>query len=491
MATVFPTAARAKPEAAAETEVNFKNQTIFTGDNLHILRGLNSDSVDLIYLDPPFNSKKQWNAPIGSKAAGAAFKDTWTLSDVDLAWHDELRIKNPALYDVILAARGAGGDPTMSYLLMMSVRLMEMKRVLKPTGSIYLHCDPTESHSLKLMMDTIFGRDRFLNEIIWSYRRWAGKARRYQRMHDVVLFYSNGDGQVWNWPMEPKAGGTPKYKRWNEIDPTTGKMVTRSDKSVVVSETNMRDVWEIGRLQSTAKERVGYPTQKPLALLERIILASSNEGDVVLDPFCGCATAAIAAEKLNRQWIGIDISKMAIHLVKERLRNDLGLMSSTAIHRTDIPLRTDLGDLPHYRTHKDTLYGWQGGHCKGCGGHFTKPNMDVDHIIPRKDGGTDHIENLQCLCSGCNRLKGSQPMSYLAARLLKERGIQYGGRVEEMFLAAQEEVGSMSDLDAAAWRKHRVAAEEQQRAAAEAYRRRTEGRRAWLMTEGEVEGMAE
>ena len=169
-----------------------KNRTIFTGDNLRVLRGINSESIDLVYLDPPFNSKKQWSAPIGSKAAGAAFKDTWTLSDIDLQWHDQIRAANPGLHDVILAARAAGGDSTMSYLLMMAPRLLELKRVLKDTGSIYLHCDPTESHSLKLMLDTVFGRDNFRNELIWGYNKPRPATKQFVKNHDVILFYSAG-----------------------------------------------------------------------------------------------------------------------------------------------------------------------------------------------------------------------------------------------------------------------------------------------------------
>lgn len=195
-------------QTAPAMEMNVKNRTIFTGDNLHVLRGINSDSVDLIYLDPPFNSKKQWNAPIGSKAAGAAFKDTWHLSDVDELWHEQLRATNPGLHDVILAAQSAGGKSTMSYLIMMAPRLVEMKRVLKPTGSIYLHCDPTESHALKLVMDCIFGRDWFRNEIIWAYRGPGKVKSNFPRKHDVILFYAQKGDNTFN----PDAVRVP-YKR--------------------------------------------------------------------------------------------------------------------------------------------------------------------------------------------------------------------------------------------------------------------------------------
>ena len=180
------------------TEPNFKNRTLWTGDNLHVMRGLNSETVDLIYLDPPFNSNRDYAAPIGSDAAGAAFKDTWTLSDVDLAWHGEIAEANPGLYRVIDAAREAHGRGMQSYLIMMAVRLLEMKRLLKPTGSLYLHCDPTASHYLKLVMDAVLGAGHFKNEVVWHYRRWTGKARRFQRLHDLILLYSKSTDYIFN-----------------------------------------------------------------------------------------------------------------------------------------------------------------------------------------------------------------------------------------------------------------------------------------------------
>ena len=189
---------------------NWSNQTIWTGDNLPILRGMNSESVDLIYLDPPFNSKANYAAPIGSKAAGAAFKDTWTLSDVDAEWINLIEAKHPALYRVLLAAMTSSDK---SYLAYMAARLLEMRRVLNPTGSIYLHCDPTMSHYLKLVMDAIFGRSNFRNEIVWRYRRWPAKQKNFQRMHDTILFYScEHVRSCFNSLMRPLSAGT--QKRW-------------------------------------------------------------------------------------------------------------------------------------------------------------------------------------------------------------------------------------------------------------------------------------
>ena len=171
---------------------NFASGTVWTGDNLPVMRGMNSECIDLIYLDPPFNSNRTYEAPIGSKAAGASFKDAWTLDDVDVHEHGELADRNPSAYSVIEAARQAHGKSMQSYLIFMAVRLMEMKRILKETGSIYLHCDPTASHYLKILMDGIFGRANFKNEVIWCYRKWSVRAGQFARNHDVILFYAGG-----------------------------------------------------------------------------------------------------------------------------------------------------------------------------------------------------------------------------------------------------------------------------------------------------------
>ena len=421
------------------------NRTIFTGDNLPVLRGINTASVDLVYLDPPFNSKKAWAAPIGSKAAGAAFKDTWTLSDVDEVWHDQLRAVNPRLHDVILAARAAGGDSTMSYLLMMAPRLLELRRVLKDTGSIYLHCDPTESHALKLMLDTIFGRGNFRNEISWCYRRMPSKSTAFQRMRDVILFYTAGGDHIWNNPTtDPSPNSLKTYERaakvgynanlkkrmatvwdWDKYQAAVDAGVLPDDLRPVEFSGGRppeRDWWsDIKLIKGRSVEGTGYPTQKPVALLERIISASSNEGDVVLDPFAGCATAAVAAERLGRQWIGVDISPKAAELVELRLVEQLGLAASLTVHRTDLPRRTDLGPLQKPTTWKKELYGEQEGVCKGCEEHFQARHLEIDHIVPRAQGGTDHRDNLQLMCGSCNRRKGSGSMSKFTARLIRER----------------------------------------------------------------------
>ena len=315
---------------------------IYFGDNLEVLRELETGCVHLVCTDPPFNSGRNYNTFLrASQSQRTAFVDTWTWDDAAQDARREIgrlartsesyAALNNALigYDFVLQKATSGAPSAMrAYLAFMGPRILELHRVLHPKGSMYLHCDPTASHYLKGLMDAMFGVVNFRNEIVWSYRRWAGKSQKYQSMHDIILFYSKGKDIVWNTPMEPKAGGTPKYKRWNARDPETGKMRTYTDKSVIVNETNMRDVWEIPRLQSRAKERLGYPTQKPRVLYERMIEASSNPGDIVLDPFCGCGTTIDAAETLNRQWIGIDITLLALDPMQKRLREPHGLEPS-------------------------------------------------------------------------------------------------------------------------------------------------------------------
>ena len=492
------------------------HQVIFNRDNLEVLRGINTDSVDLIYLDPPFNNIQHWQSPLG--AAHGDFKDTWSKEDIDFFTYDELRLKYPNILKILSAAQVSGGNPTMNYLLMMSNRLTEMRRILKPSGSIYLHCDDTESHSLKLMMDAIFGRTTFKNEIIWKRTGGRSHAKKYGRVHDTILYYA-GENATWNtqwmehdpdyikrayrhtdergrWQADqltagskkvgaglshaPWRGITPANKRnwntpikggmsdflkdhipgWPDAYPTVHDRLDALDEHGFIywpNQDQLTDEWtesngmprlkrylasskgravedifsDIGKIEANSKENVFYPTQKPLPLLERIISASSNPGDVILDPFAGCNTACIAAEKLGRQWIGIDISPLAINLMKSRMKKELGHKSPKVKGRSDIPRRTDLGRLKRYNhpNNKEALFGTQRGICNGCGRggehSFGYDDLEVDHIVPSSKGGTDHLDNLQLLCGRCNRKKKDGSMSDLMKALLDEGMIDY------------------------------------------------------------------
>jgi site-specific DNA-methyltransferase (adenine-specific) len=366
----------------------WKNKLYF-GDNLDILRErVPAQSVDLIYLDPPFNSNATYNVLFqeksGEKSAAqiTAFEDTWHWGmESEYAYQEVVKEGPKKLSDLLQAMRAfLGQNDMMAYLVMMAQRMLELHKVLKPTGSIYLHCDPTASHYLKLLMDAVFGHRRFLSEIVWKRTFAHSGANKPGAVHDILLLYSKGDNYIWNqhyqkygdsyaetfldqtdengrrymrmdltgagisagasgkpwrgidvtakgrhwaydhetlesldaegkihWPNKP--GGMPRLKRYREDLPGIP----------------LQDVWaDIRPMHNLSAERLGYPTQKPEALLERVIKASSNEGDLVLDPFCGCGTTIVVAERLKRRWIGIDITHLAISLMRHRLHDTFG-----------------------------------------------------------------------------------------------------------------------------------------------------------------------
>ena len=395
-------------------QANWQNKTIFTGDNLPIMRGMNSESVDLIYLDPPFNSNTNYAAPIGSIAAGAEFKDTWTLNDLDIAWLDLIESKHPVLNRVIQAAMT---DSDKSYLIYMAVRLLELKRILKNNGSMYLHCDPTMSHYLKLVLDAIFGRSGksgFRNEIVWCYRGGGVPKTDFARKHDIIFRYC-GESPIFNVDDVRIPYSNDSIDRLAYTARSFRANKTYDNYTPNPKGKHPEDWWMIQPIMPSSKERTGYPTQKPLALLERIIKASSNKSDIVFDPFCGCATTLVSADALDRKWIGIDISPKAAELVVDRIDD----LYRKIIVRKDIPQRTDIEVLRLYNSldNKKHLYGHQAGNCNGCQTHFEIRHLEVDHIIAKSMGGTDHIENLQLLCGNCNRVKGNRGQEYLMAKL--------------------------------------------------------------------------
>ncbi|MBA7532881.1 hypothetical protein ES705_25111 [subsurface metagenome] len=300
-----------------------KSNLLYYGDNLKIIREHVPDNyVDLIYLDPPFNSKATYNilfqetTDLASEAQITAFEDTWHWGHEAEKTYQEIINKAPAnIVEVIIAFRKFMGNcDMMAYLIMMCIRLVELKRVLKDTGSLYLHCDSTASHYLKILLDMVFSKINFRNEIVWCYRQGGRGQRSWARKHDTILYYVKGKDWIFNGdsvrvPYEGTGGYVSKGRN------IVGGKEYKLNPLGKIPE----DWWDIPALTPTSKERLGYPTQKPEALLERIIKASSNEGGVVLDPFCGCGTTVVVAQSLKRKWIGIDITHLAINLMKWRL----------------------------------------------------------------------------------------------------------------------------------------------------------------------------
>ena len=305
---------------------------LYYGDNLDILRRyIKDETIDLIYLDPPFKSNQDYNVLFAeqngsrSKAQIRAFKDTWRWDQAAAASYQEVVERGGKVAQAMLAFRTyLSENDVMAYLAMMAPRLIELRRVLKDAGSIYLHCDPTASHYLKMLMDAAFGAGNFCNEVIWHYRKWPAGKYSFQRNHDVLLFYSRSESRkrTFNQLFMKRTAST--LKRFG-----TAKIVSGYDKSGrrLPSKTANKasagvrqdDVWEIGRVPPIKQL---FPTEKPKPLLERIITASSNEGDIILDPFCGCGTTIAVAQRLKRRWIGIDITHLAITLIKHRLADE-------------------------------------------------------------------------------------------------------------------------------------------------------------------------
>ena len=427
-----------------------ENRTLFTGDNLEVMRAMNSETVDLIYLDPPFN--KKFVFPIGKgDSADFGFKDIWGWESVADEANPFLPYAELYAFDELLAAEadrnplidGAtarkvirlletmgdiAGHAEMAYLSFMAARLVEMRRLLKPTGSIYLHCDPTMSHSIKLLTDVVFGGENFRNELVWHYENKLRDSRKrvWQSATDTIFFYAKESGRH---IFHSQYAALDKPKRYVKIRKVDGKKVSvrDGDGNVLYVESTQKLMDNVLRIPmlTAGKERTGYPTQKPIALLERIIKASSGEGDLVLDPFCGCATTCVAAERLGRRWIGIDVASHAANLVKKRLLDEtkqgkLGDKVPPVHHRKfdegDCPSRTDLGET-RSRNIRQKLYGTQSGNCRLCGRHFELRDFHLDHVIPRAKGGPDADSNLQLLCGSCNTIKSTKTMQKARQRL--------------------------------------------------------------------------
>jgi site-specific DNA-methyltransferase (adenine-specific) len=305
---------------------------LYYGDNLEVLRRhIPDESVDLVYLDPPFNSNADYNVLFaeedGSRAAAQieAFGDTWRWDQAAAAAFQETVEQGGDVAKAMVAFQTLLGDSNMlAYLAMMAPRLVELRRVLKPTGSIFLHCDPTAGHYLKILLDSIFGPKHFRNEIAWCYHGPASPGiRQFPRKHDLIFWYSNSDQWTFNRDAVRVAHSKKTRENFHEGNVGSGFIgdKTLGDDDVLhQSGKVVEDWWQIAIAPRSTKEYLGYPTQKPLKLLRRIILAASNPGDVVLDPFCGCGTTIAAAEELGRTWIGIDLTYLAVSLMKSRLQ---------------------------------------------------------------------------------------------------------------------------------------------------------------------------
>ncbi len=430
-----------------------KTNVLYYGDNLHILRDyIQDESVDLIYLDPPFNSNRSYNVLFKEETGAAspaqieAFEDTWNWAGAAESYDEIIRGPHQDVARILKAlVEGLGHNEVTAYLTMMGIRLVELRRVLKPTGSIYLHCDPTASHYLKVLMDAVFKPQNFVNEIIWKRTSAHSDARQgskhFGRTHDVILHYGEAS-RTWNPQFVPyeqeyvdtyykfvdesgrrywkdnltaaKPGGDTSYE-WKGVRPPRGRYwaysranMERLEKEgrIVYSRTgtpmykryldempgrSVQDIWDdirgLGGLGGRKEERLGYATQKPLALLERIITGSTNPDDVVLDPFCGCGTAVHAAQKLGRRWIGIDVTHLAIGLVRRRMRDAFpGVQIDVVGEPTDLPGARDLASQD-----KHQFQWWALDRIEGVPVAGKKKGADkgIDGVIPFLADGPD------------------------------------------------------------------------------------------------------
>ncbi len=480
-------------------EPNFQNRTLYHGDNLDFLRGMNSETVHLIATDPPFNKNRDFHATPDSLAKGAKFRDRWSWErDVHEEWVDSIKDDWRAVWSVIETARVSYGDDMAAFLCWLGVRLMEMHRVLRQDGSIYLHCDATASHYIKALMDGVFGHRNFRSEIIWKrhsslQRGSQHRPRSWGNVTDSILYYAKSpqtflspfrelteaealkkfkktdeqgrryyddSSHIWRTPsmgarpnlcyewrgyVNPHASGWRLSRERLEEEYQKGNIVIREDGRLERRkyESDYRGVpvgslWADDNLllSGNSKERTGYPTQKPLALYERIIKASSNPGDFVLDPFCGCATTPVAAERLGRQWVGMDIWDGAKDIVLLRLSEE-GMVTADSKHNLmfphpvhylkEPPIRTDGNEIaaptlklriqrPAEAWEKISHKGMvnvlaqaqrtiDGIICGGCGRVLEREFMELDHITPKSDRGANHILNRILLCRPCNRRK--------------------------------------------------------------------------------------
>ena len=466
------------------------NRILYVADNLRVMRGIESESIDLIATDPPFNSKRSFNAPLGSRAAKQKFEDRWRWDEVTDEWHDVIAADHPAIKELIEAAvvieggsidRKTGAIDTgrvensiAAYIAWMAPRLVEMKRILRPTGSLYLHCDPAANSYLRLLLDAVFGRENFRNEIVWQRRYGTSSqvhaATKFGVSNDNILFYAKSakttfqtqysfddagyqayikkafrhetpggrryridnlanpalrpnlmyDYKGYPHPKNGWAISKDKMEQWDKEGrlefpkKITGRIQRRRFFDELKGKP-VQSIWsDIKVIASRSNERTGWATQKPLALYSRIIKASSNEGDLVLDPFCGCATTCVAAEQLRRRWIGIDIDPEAEIVTNDRLRSQTGIMEfidgNPVAVRKSPPRRADISQMSDAKL-RVTLWNNQSRRCANpyCDStNLRAEDLDLDHRIPKSRGGADDQSNRIGLCGNCNRRKGAK-----------------------------------------------------------------------------------
>ena len=444
---------------------NFPDNTLYELDNLDVLRGMNSETVDLIATDPPFNTKRNRSGTAGFYVDNWKWGDTgilpdqWKWNEVHPKWLEEIKDDNLALFQVIEASRVSHGEDIAAFLCFLSVRLLECHRILKSTGSIYLHCDHTANSYIRMAMDAIFGKKNFRNEIAWCYTGPSNTTRWFPRKHDTIFFYVKSESTKLNrdavripynaetLARRGRVEGTHSY-----ISPSVETTGRRDSKQVNVLFGDGKipeDWWSDIAVLTNQHERTGSPDQKPLALYERIIKASSNESDLVLDPFCGCATTIIAARNLNRRWVGIDrrvdakyhvVCRMAGISADERGRleklPDLADWLNKQMEKYEThycskpPVRTDAGDTvpsldqvfasgeKSLHTHAEMykiLINKYGHRCWAC--DFEAPNfegpddrryLELDHSNPTTSGGHNELDNRALLCPPCNRKKSNR-----------------------------------------------------------------------------------
>jgi len=468
----------------------FYDRSLFTGDNLNFLRGMNSESVDLIYADPPRNTGRRLEATPNSRAKGYVFEDRWTAGDASQDWEDEIDVRKPEAMQVINTAKMVLDEASVNYLVFLAVRLLELQRVLKTTGSIYLQCRTDSTHYLKALMDAIFGNEQFKSDI--AYKRVVPTAgpKRWKWAHDSLLFYAGPRKHRWHPVPQPH---TPEFLarfafkdergeyepasliqpgviqgdrsvKWRGFDPsergqhwavpvsilqqnypemsdmeslrTTDKLdlleacglihwprmgsVPRYKKHINTSPgEDLSDVLTtIGQIDQKSQEGTGWPGQVPKALLDIIIRASSNEGDIVLDPFSGSGTACVVAENLNRCWVGIELAPEGFDVLKSRMRREArGTQVSHGMFIPERPNKKGPSDFLTGKPVKDELYKRQHGYCAGCNYELPRHMLEITLKDGARRAQATSLADLQLLCHHCNVLRGRNDQNYLALRL--------------------------------------------------------------------------